>query len=156
MSLPTVPYTNQQEPIVWDEFGKYALMPRFRAYTCGERGNCSYTPPPIKNPSLVESPPCCPAMAGIDVLGIGSNDKVLQYQFGSSMDVPFCGLSMNNQCGLMDGVYVPTNCKACPCQQPGCQNFGSVPGCCNYGFGRQPNQVFGPYGGNRYGNIKWG
>jgi hypothetical protein len=160
MSLPTTPYLlyDNQYPMDHDAFGPDALTKRFGYYAPCVKYPCKYNPVDASNPDYIVSPPCCPEMAGVDVLGIGTNQGVLDYQFGSSMDVPFCGVPMQNTCHMMPGAPTPTNCEKCPCTKMGCHNVGGKgsPKCCDYGFARTHSSVFGPNGGNRYGNMKWG
>ena len=158
MSLPTVPYLyNQQQPITHDVYFQESLEKRFGAYNpCGATFDCPYNPVKAVNPAYVVSPPCCPAMAGTDVLGIGSNQGILDYQFGSSMDVPFCGVPMQDYCGNIPGAPTPTDCKKCPCKQMGCANVGADTGCCDYGFARNHSSIFGPSSGGRSANPRWG
>ena len=158
MSLPTSPYLlyDNQHPNDRDAFGSDALIKRFGYFPKCVKYPCDYKPVNATNPTYVVSPPCCPEMSDVDVLGIGSNQGILGYQFGSSLDVPFCGVPIQHTCGMIQGAPTPTNCAKCPCQTMGCSNLGNDTKCCDYGFARTPSSVFGPNGGNRYGNIKWG
>lgn len=158
MSLPTSPYLlfDNQYGMGHDSFEQDAFMKRFGDFPACVKFPCDYKPVNASNPAFIVSPPCCPQMADTDVLGIGTNQGVLNYQFGSSLDVPFCGVPMQNTCNMVQGAPTPTNCGMCPCQTPSCQNLGQNTGCCDYGFARTPSSIFGPNGGNRYGNIKWG
>jgi hypothetical protein len=87
-------------------------------------------------------------------MGIGVNTGILDYQFGSLMDAAFCGVPMNASCA--PNAPYATDCAKCPCQRLGCNNVAGPEGCCDYGFARTHTSAFGPNGGNRYGNIKWG
>lgn len=159
MSYPTSPYLlyGNQHTVNREPFNRIALTKRFGYYAPEAQYQCPVEPVNAANAPLVVSAPCCPELAGQDVLGIGHNNGILEYQFGSSMNVPFCGVPMDsacpNQCAY--GLPTPTNCEKCPCRIPGCGG-GAAGGCCDYGFARNHGAVFGPNGGNRNGNLKWG
>jgi len=154
MSYPTSPYLlyDNQHSQVHDVFDRDALMKRY-----GKYGSVAYpcaseqVPASAVAPQYVVSPPCCPGMSGQDVLGIGVNNGILDYQFGSSMSVPFCG-SVVGPCGTQN---IP-DCKQCPCQRQTCATLNNPSAQCDYGFARNRCSAFGPTGGNRNGNLKWG
>lgn len=158
MSLPTSPdllYGNHHTSIRQDPFNQHALEKRFKKVATNTRLPCDYPPVAVPNPRLDVSPPCC--APGKDMLGMGLNTGILDYQFGSSLDVPFCGVPIQPACGPFDPSASTPNCSVCPCRSSTCATLNQ-PGapCCNYGFAREHNSAFGPSGGNRYGNVKWG
>uniref|UniRef100_A0A6C0BMQ8 Uncharacterized protein n=1 Tax=viral metagenome TaxID=1070528 RepID=A0A6C0BMQ8_9ZZZZ len=154
MSYPTSPYLlyDNQFSQGRDAFNKDALMKRFGKYET-VRFPCAndQVPASAMAPQYVVSPPCCPDMAGQDVLGIGVNTGILDYQFGSQMSPAFCG-SVVGPCGTQS----TTDCEKCPCQTQTCSTLGKLNAECDYGYARNRCSAFGPTGGNRNGNLKWG
>jgi len=150
MSYPTSPYLlfDNQQSVNREPFSQLALGRRFGAYSPTAQYNCATVPVDASNPAMVVSAPCCPEQAGHDVLGIGYNNGILNYQFGSAMNTPFCGVPLSNTTNEVD-------CQKCPCQTPGC-NVNNTNSPCNYGYARNHASAFGPSGGNRNGNLKWG
>lgn len=151
MSYPTSPYLlyDNRTTVNREPFDSTALMPRYGAFSDSVSYACSAQTVNASNPALVS--------LGSD-RGIGYNNGILDYQFGSHMNVPFCGVSLAAERAAGFGVMVPADCEQCPCQTPGCANFGSAPNIqnCDYGYARNHGSVFGPNGGNRNGNLKWG
>lgn len=155
MSYPTSPYLlyDNQQTVNREPFNNLALHTRFGEYAPTAKIDCSFTPINASNPATVVSAPCAPELSEQDMLGIGHNNGILEYQFGSSMNVPFCGVPLSAHCSdpCAYGLPVSTDCKKCPCS-----NAAGGQEACNYGFARSPGSAFGPSGGNRYGNLKWG
>lgn len=131
---------------------------------------CPYAQPMACNPPYIVQAPCCPELAGIDVLGIGTNQQLLDYQFGSMQNAPVCGVSLTEQCKLIAengfGAQAFPNCQACPCKSIGCNAFGQPEqlvalngndGCCDYlGLARDHASIFGPGAAGRSGLNRWG
>jgi hypothetical protein len=138
MSYPTSPYLlyDNQYGVNREPFSDVALDRRFGEFSPQVSYDCVAPTVNASNPSV-----------GENRLGIGYNNGILDYQFGSSMNVPFCGASV-----ATGGI----DCQKCPCQTLGCNSAAPGNGSCDYGFDRNHQSAFGPNGGNRYGNVKWG
>lgn len=132
-----------------------------------QNNSCPYQQPMACNPPYIVQAPCCPELAGIDVLGIGTNQQLLDYQFGSFQNQPICGVSLSEQCQLIAenglGAQAFPNCQACPCKSIGCHAFGQDEsslgqnGCCDYaGLARDHASIFGPGAAGRSGLNRWG
>lgn len=159
MSLSLVPIFADADGVVEGgpivPFGPHPIYP-FDACT-QPSGLCPSNNANAVNPRMVFSAPCCPAMNGEDVLGVGTNDKILQYQFNSFANPSYCGVSLDNQCNVPLGTPFQQDCAKCPCQEMGCASFGKNNGCCDYfGAARNHASIMGPSGGNRYLNQRWG
>lgn len=85
-----------------------------------------------------------------DKLGVGVNDKILQYQFSSFQNPSICGV-------FLDGTNYNPNCEKCPCQDMGLNSFSKNFGQCDYfGAARDHASIMGPTSGGMYLNQRWG
>lgn len=150
---------SQAQHVYPDVFRPDALISRFGIYDSTATLPCNYEAPRVANAAVPMGPICCSdgVSDGANILGIGVNNAMLNYQFGSSMNVPFCGIPIHNDKCAIKGSPTPYDCNACPCRPPGCASLnGTVPPTCDYGFARTHSSIFGPNSGNRNGNVRWG
>ena len=137
-----------------DVFRADALTTRFRGYPCKVQTDCPHVSAVPKTKMPIETSYDPKAL-----YGMGVNNGVLEYQFTSMPDMPFCGVPLAAEDKLHYGQAAQRDCAACPClngQCPTSLSSETLDRDCNYGFARTFSSIFGPSSGNRYAMNRWG